>query len=204
MVRGISTRPAKPAPPVDPVAREEKIQRKMSKLAAAIKIPAPINQFNTTLSPSDEERLVNFLAKYRPETKEEKVARLSSADPNAGPRPMILKFGMKHLTDLIEQKRLRLVVMAADVTPITVIVWLPTLCKKMGISYAIVKKQETLGKLVGLKRTAALGLENSRDSDRAEFDEILRISDAMFLEQYQEHMKRTGGMIHQKKAIETE
>lgn len=51
----------------------------------------------------------------------------------------VIKFGLKHVTKLIEDKKASLVVIAHDVTPIELVVWLPALCRKMGIPYCIMK-----------------------------------------------------------------
>ena len=192
MVLGLSKK-VKTEPTVDPVAREEKIQRKLFKIANAIKIPAPINQFRTFLDEIDEKRVMDLFAKYKPENKEEKRKRLESADPRAGPKPILTKFGLKHLTDLISSKKVKLVLIAADVTPITVVVWLPTLCKRMGVAYAIVRQREMLGGLVNLKSSAAIGLEDVRAEDSAEFSQILNICNATYAGQYEKHMSVTGG-----------
>lgn len=58
----------------------------------------------------------------------------------------VIKFGLKHVTTLIEEQKASLVVIAHDVNPIELVVWLPALCRKMGIPYCIVKgKVRALG-----------------------------------------------------------
>ncbi|KAL6121732.1 LSU ribosomal protein L7AE [Nucleospora cyclopteri] len=178
---------------VDPVKRAATIKTKINKLKSAIKIPAPINQFNTQLKGVDEEKLISLFSKYSPETKKEKRDRLASSNPKAGPKPIIIKFGMKHIVSLIKRKQLKLLVIAADVSPITTVVFLPTLCKKMNIPYAIVEKQSKLGDLVHLKRTAAVGLENVRAEDEALFKEVIQMSNSVFSDQYEKHMSTIGG-----------
>ncbi|KAI5149116.1 large subunit ribosomal protein L7Ae [Enteropsectra breve] len=199
MAFGIGSKRIKKEAPVDPVVKEAKLQKKLFKLANAIRIPAPINQFKTTLENVDEQRLVGLFSKYKPETREAKRERLSSENPMAGPKPIITKFGMKHIVDLIERKALKLVVIAADVMPITVVIALPTLCKKMGVAYAIVPSKATLGALVNMKQTAAVGLADVRGEDAAEFNDLLRISNAVFADQYEKHMTTIGGGIVNKK-----
>lgn len=51
----------------------------------------------------------------------------------------VIKFGLKHVTTLIEEQKASLVVIAHDVNPIELVVWLPALCRKMDIPYCIVK-----------------------------------------------------------------
>lgn len=202
MALGISKKRVKKAESVAPEVKEAAIQKKIYNLANAIKIPPPINQFKTQLEGSDLERVLNLLKKYQPETREEKVIRLQSANPKAGPKPILLKFGLRHVVDLIERKKLGFVVIAADVAPITIVLGLPTLCKKLGIPYAIVPSKTVLGSLVHLKTNAVIGLETVRPEDKAEFEEVIRISNALFMDQYEKHMTTVGGRIAKKTELQ--
>lgn len=56
----------------------------------------------------------------------------------------MLKFGLKHVTTLIEEQKASLVVIAHDVNPIELVVWLPALCRKMGIPYCIIKSKVSI------------------------------------------------------------
>ncbi len=51
----------------------------------------------------------------------------------------MVKYGLNHITTLVESGKAQLVVIAHDVDPIELVCWLPALCKKMGVPYAIVK-----------------------------------------------------------------
>lgn len=77
------------------------------------------------------------MKKYSPETKEEKKGRLTEAAKNkaenkevAGKKPVVLKFGLNHVTSLVENKQAKLVLIAHDVDPIELVCWLPQLCRK--------------------------------------------------------------------------
>lgn len=198
MAYGISNRRAKPAEPVDPEIREAAIQKKIYNLANAIKIPAPINQFRTQLEGADLQRTLDLLRKYIPETREQRIARLQREDPMAGPKPILLKFGLRHVVDLIERKKLAFVVIAADVAPITLVLALPTLCNELNIPYAIVPSKDVLGSLVHLKSNAVIGLEGVRPEDDSEFAEVVRISNALFMNQFEKHMTTIGGRTARK------
>lgn len=198
MALGIPKKRVKPAEKVNKEEKEQFIQKKVYNLANAIKIPAPINQFKTQLEGVDLERAINLLKKYTPETKLERYERLKSENPNAGPKPMLLKFGLRHIVDLLEQKKLGFLAIAADVAPITLVIGLPTLCKKMNIPYCIVPSKQALGALVHLKSSAVVGIEQVRPEDSAEFSDIIRISNALFLSQYEKHMTTIGGRIAKK------
>ena len=54
-------------------------------------------------------------------------------------KPVVVKYGLNHITSLVEAGKAQLVVIAHDVDPIELVVWLPALCKKMNIPYVIVK-----------------------------------------------------------------
>lgn len=66
--------------------------------------------------------------KYRPETKIEKKARLTAKaekkaegkEEPAGKKPVVIKYGLNHVTSLVENKKATLVVIAHDVDPIEV------------------------------------------------------------------------------------
>ena len=91
--------------------------------------------------------------KYRPETRKQKRLRLlnqaqavvSGQKKISVKRPSMLKFGINHVTSLIEEKKAKLVLIAHDVNPVELIVWLPALCRKMNVPYCIVKGKARLG-----------------------------------------------------------
>jgi len=66
-------------------------------------------------------------------------------------KPNFLKFGINHITALIEQKKAKLVIIANDVDPVELVIWLPALCRKMQVPYCIVKNKARLGALVRKK-----------------------------------------------------
>lgn len=112
-----------------------------------LKVPPAINQFNLAVNRDQTKNLLKLLKKYAPETKKEKKARLlakaqekvetNKADDST--RPRVLKFGLNHVTTLVENKKAKLVVIAADVDPVELVLWMPQLCRKQGIPYCIVK-----------------------------------------------------------------
>jgi large subunit ribosomal protein L7Ae len=173
--------------------QEIAIQKKLEKLKSATMVPPAINQFSVTLSDHETGKVVELFKKYRPENKDEKKERLSKEDPREGPRPVLVKFGLKHVTSLIETKKAKLVLIAASVHPIENVLFLPTLCKKMGVAYAIVREQETLGVLVNLKRTTCVCLCETRPEDAASFEELVTMCNATFSDKYERHMKTWGG-----------
>ena len=72
--------------------------------------------------------LFRLLDKYKPETKQQKKARLreraekrqKSGEDAVTKRPPVLRFGINSVTSLVEQKKAQFVVIAHDVDPIEV------------------------------------------------------------------------------------
>jgi Ribosomal protein L7Ae/L30e/S12e/Gadd45 family len=52
---------------------------------------------------------------------------------------VVVKYGINHITTLVENGKAQMVAIAHDVDPVELVVWLPALCKKMGVPYCIVK-----------------------------------------------------------------
>lgn len=166
----------------------------------ALRIPPSINQFSCFLDDQDTEQVMSLFKNYIPETRAEKRKRLLSEDPRAGSKPILNKFGLKHVTDLIEQKKAKIVLIASDVDPIEVVVFLPTLCKKMGIPYAIIDGKRKLGSLVNLKQTSCVCLCDVSPKNAAELKNIVKKANSIFLDNYEMTMKKWGGGVLLKEA----
>lgn len=89
---------------------------------------------------------MKFLKKYTPESKVEKKARLVEeaklkveGQNKDKKKPVVLKFGLNHVTTLIEEKKAKLVVIAHDVDPIELVLWLPQLCRKQEVPFCFIK-----------------------------------------------------------------
>merc|ERR1712031_111902 len=123
-----------------------RLQRSKMTLLKRIKVPPAINQFSNTFDKRQASQLFRLLNNLKPETKTEKKERIAEqAQKVAGggkgsaKKPTAVKMGLNHVTTLVEEKKAKLVVIAHDVDPIEVIVWLPSLCKSRGVPYCIVK-----------------------------------------------------------------
>jgi large subunit ribosomal protein L7Ae len=123
-------------------------------------------------------------SRYKPETKQEKKLRLKKAAENGGAgktaKPIHVKFGLNHITDLVESGKAALVVIAHDVDPIELVVWLPALCRKMGVPYLIVKGKARLGSVVHQKNAAALALTEVKGDDSRELAKVVESANALF------------------------
>lgn len=71
------------------------------------------------------------------------------------------------------QGKAQLVVIAHDVDPIELVVWLPALCRKMGVPYAIVKGKSRLGQIIHSKTASALCLTSVKNEDKHDFSKIV-------------------------------
>jgi len=86
--------------------------------------------------------------------KRERLKAQAKDEQSAPPlKPVILKYGLNHITSLIEQKEAKLVIIAHDVDPLELVLWIPAACMKKQIPYVIVKGKARLGKLVHKKNS---------------------------------------------------
>ena len=68
-----------------------------------------------------------------------------------------------------------MVVIAHDVDPIELVVWLPALCRKMDVPYVIVKSKARLGHLVHKKTTSVLAITEVRREDVSKLEQITAV-----------------------------
>lgn len=247
-----------------------KLQRQRRVLYARLKIPPAINQFTRTLDKNTATELFKLLAKYRPEDRATKKARLlkiaaeqvkaveqkkaeklASKDAKKAERkaaqkaeyekkkgeakeekkestpaevaaahreelkekakkraekakqiaaavikqkkPNVLKYGINHITALVEQKKARLVLIANDVDPIELVVWLPALCRKMQVPYCIVKNKARLGALVHKKTATAVALVNVDKADKAQFVTLSKAIKENYNDRFDDFRRQWGG-----------
>jgi len=104
-----------------------------------------------------------------------------------------MKQGANAVTRAIEQKKAQLVVIAHDVDPLELVLFLPTLCRKMGIPYCIVKGKARLGRLTHRKTTATVALTSVDSGDRSQFNKLLEAVKTNFNERHDELRRHWGG-----------
>jgi len=105
-----------------------------------------------------------------------------------------IKFGLNHVTQLVEDKRAKLVVLAHDVDPIEMVVFLPALCRKNGVPYCFVRGKANLGKLVHQKTATCLALTEVRKEDFQDFETLAQTFDKLY-NQNDKARKTWGGGI---------
>jgi large subunit ribosomal protein L7Ae len=180
-----------------------RLQRQRAILSQRLKVPPSINQFSKSLDKNTATLLFKLINKYRPETKIEKKQRLVAAAEFAadgakidqGKKPIVVKYGINHITALVEAKKASLVVIADDVDPIELVLWLPALCRKMGVPYCIVKSKSRLGTVVHKKTATALVISEVKPEDKTEFAAILGAVKANFADKTKEIRSTWGGGV---------
>lgn len=177
------------------------LQRQKRILYKRLKVPPVVHQFSNTLPADKAKALFKLLAKYKPETKAEKKARLleaaeakNNAAANDSKKPKVLKAGLNHVTTLIEQGKAKLVVIAHDVDPIELVLWLPQLCRTKNIPYCFVKAKARLGQLVNKKTATCVALTDVRKEDAAELDRLGQNFSANY-NQNKEHLAKYGDIV---------
>jgi len=166
-------------------------------------VPPAIHHLTKTLEKSQASNLFKLLAHYRPESVGEKKARLAqqaqaeaknqAADDSKKPR--VLKYGINHITTLIESRKAKLVVIAHDVDPIELVLWLPALCRKMDVPYVIVKGKARLGYFVHKKTATAVAMTDVRREHQAQLDQQVEIARAMYSDAAEARRKWGGGIL---------
>merc|ERR1712025_366449 len=176
-----------------------RLQRSKMTLLKRIKIPPAINQFSNTFDKRQASQLFRLLNNLKPETKTEKKERRNEqADKVAeggkatSKKPVCVKQGLNHVTSLVEEKKAKLVVIAHDVDPIEIVVWLPALCKSRGVPYCIVKSKSRLGPVVGMKTATCLAITDVKPENKNDLANIISLADANFSSVYDEAQRKWG------------
>jgi len=197
-----------------------RLQRQRRVLYKRLKVPPAINQFTKVLDKNSATQLFKLLVKYQPEdklNKKKRLLELAKAKAEAtkkgdkpkeekksdSKKPVTLKYGLNHVTALVEQKKPKLVVIAHDVDPIELVIWLPALCRRMDVPYAIVKGKERLGKLVRKKTASVVALIDVKNEDKQELSQLANLAHQTFNERFDDLKKAVGGGLIGNKALQS-
>ncbi|KAL0483758.1 ribosomal protein L7 [Acrasis kona] len=186
------------------------LQRQRRIMSKRLKVPPSVNQFNRSANKPLAARIFKLLEKYRPEHPKARRDRLRAASKERvkgahqkpANKPITVVAGVNEVVNLIEKQKAQLVVLAHDVTPLELVLFIPTLCKKLGIPYAIVKSKSRLGQLVHLKNTAVVALTEVRKDDREELSQLLESIRGSFNERYAEQNRHWGGLKLSRRSLE--
>jgi len=178
-----------------------RVQRQKAVLQKRLKIPPPINQFSQTLDKQTAVQLFKLLEKYRPEStlaKKQRLKKIATAkakgkDVQPKKKPNFIRAGTNTVTKLVEQKKAQLVVIAHDVDPIEVVLFLPALCRKMGVPYCIIKGKSRLGLLVRRKTCSTIALTQVDTADRTNFTKLIESVKTNYNDRQDEIRRHWGG-----------
>jgi len=178
------------------------LQRQRKILLQRLKIPPALNIFNHACSKDFAGKLVRFLKNYSPETRKQKALRLMAwaklqADGQAIPNKKVntVKCGFNHVTNLIERGQAKLVLIAHDVDPIELVLWMPALCVKKNIPFVIFKSKARLGALVHKKTAACVAICDVDAGDQNDFKQLTRKAKHQFNGRYNALKKNWGKRV---------
>jgi large subunit ribosomal protein L7Ae len=178
-----------------------RLQRQKVVLQTRLRIPPAINQFYSTLDRQTATQLFKLMDKYRPETKQAKkerlreraAARAEGKEDAPGKRAPVVRHGVNTVTTLVEKKKAQLVVIANDVDPIELVMFLPALCRKMGVPYCIVKNKSRLGRVCRRKTTSCLAITQVESGDRSSLSKLVETVKTNYNDRFDEIRKHWGG-----------
>merc|ERR1712154_86470 len=110
-----------------------------------------------------------------------------------GKRAPVVRHGVNTVTTLIEKKKAQLVVIANDVDPIELVMFLPALCRKMGVPYCIVKNKSRLGRVCRRKTTSCLAITQVESNDRSSLNKLVESVKTNYNERGEEIRRHWGG-----------
>jgi len=197
--------------------RYVRLQRQRAILKKRLKVPPAIHQFAKALDKNQASTVFKFLAHYRPESKDEKKKRLKEVaktqvkdekksnekdakkddkkQEHKGDKPLFIKYGLNHITTLVEEKKAKLVVIAHDVDPIELVLWLPALCRKKEVPYCIVKGKARLGQLVHKKTATAIAVTEIKGADQPKLEQIIQAVKPVYNDNAEVSKKWGGGVM---------
>merc|ERR1711907_268464 len=163
-----------------------RIQRSRRVLYQRIKIPPAINQFKNTFDKRAASQLFRLLNQLKPESRSQKAERIADA---------AVKKGINHVTKLVEEKEAKLVVIAHDVDPVEIVMWLPSLCHARGIPYCVVKSKARLGALVGKKTATCLAVTDVKPEHKGDLEALKQLCDTHFNSVFEQTVKTWGDAV---------
>merc|ERR1711967_112546 len=125
----------------------------------------------------------------------EAAARQGAASGHTTPKPLHLKFGLNHVTTLVEEGKAKLVVMAHDVDPLEIMVFLPALCRKHNVPFCFVRGKARLGKLCHTKTATCVALTDVKKEDLTDFDTLQKTFMSQFNDNTDLRRKIGGGIM---------
>ncbi|EGV97728.1 60S ribosomal protein L7a [Cricetulus griseus] len=110
-------------------------------------------------------------------------------------RPPILRAVVNTVTTLVENRKAQLVVIAHDIDPIELVVFLPALCRKMGVPYYIIKGKARLGRLVHRKTCTTVAFKQVNSEDKGALAKLVGAIRTNYNDRYDEILRHWGGNV---------
>jgi len=179
------------------------MQRKKRVLERRLKTPPALAQFSKTLDRSTRTEVFKLLKKYAPETRKDRRTRVKAAaeakakNPKATvstKKPLTVVTGIQEVTRAVEKKRAKLVVIANNVDPIELVLWLPALCRANKVPYAIVKDKARLGDVIAQKTATVVALTAVKSEDESALKNVTKSVNARFASRAKELARGWGGL----------
>jgi len=168
-----------------------RIQRQRRIFCQKLKIPPAIFQFTRTLDKNMTSQLFQLLSSYKKnEGIKTNTSFKKSLDIKKIKNSILIRHGINTVAKLVKNQKSLFVLIAHDVNPIDCVVWMPTLCSKMGVPYCIVKNKSKLGSLVNRKTTSCITLTYLNSKDNESLEKLLECFRKNFNERYSEAINR--------------
>merc|ERR1712002_396636 len=125
--------------------------------------------------------------------KQRAEARAEGKEDKPTKKKAVVHHGVNTVTTLVEQKKAQLVVIAHDVDPLEIVLFLPALCRKMGVPYCIVKNKSRLGRVVRRKTCTSMCLTEVESGDRSALNKLIEAVKTNYNDRADEIRKNWGG-----------
>eukprot|EP00658_Telonema_sp_P-2_P078738 TRINITY_DN744_c0_g1_i1.p1 TRINITY_DN744_c0_g1~~TRINITY_DN744_c0_g1_i1.p1 ORF type:complete len:189 (+),score=83.67 TRINITY_DN744_c0_g1_i1:77-643(+) len=107
--------------------------------------------------------------------------------------PTAVISGIQEVTRAIEKKTAKLVLIANNVEPLELVLWMPTLCRKSNVPYAIVKDKARLGDCINQKTAAVIAFTEVKPEDETVLKNVVRSCNARFMARSDVIRRQWGG-----------
>jgi len=184
-----------------------RLQRQRKILLQRLKVPPAIHMFNRGCNKKLAHQIVRFCKNYTPESRKQKTIRLKAqaklqaeGKPIPDQKRLTVTSGIGEVMKSIESGSAQLVLIAHDVDPIELVIWMPTLCVKKNIPFCIFRAKARLGTLVHKKTATCIAIESVLPEDAARLKTLQNKVRKLYNKRYNEYKNLWG---KEKKGIKT-